>query len=100
MPLPDRLCSLVQNKFLYTISLNHFTTDSSTLLVSALFPVLLRIFSLSYTQTGMIVALGLVADVLLQALAGRNVRQGSSAEPSHGWNSNHLRVDSPIRLRQ
>ena len=58
-------------RLLYTISLNHFTNDGATTLISSLFPVMLGLFSLDYIQVGVLVALGLIVNVLVQPLVGR-----------------------------
>ncbi|MDA4114288.1 MAG: MFS transporter [Thaumarchaeota archaeon] len=58
-------------RLLYTISLNHFTNDGATTLISSLFPVMLGLFHLDYIQVGVLVALGLVVNVVVQPLVGR-----------------------------
>ena len=58
-------------RLLYTISLNHFTNDGATTLISSLFPVMLGLFHLDYIQVGVLVALGLIVNVVVQPLVGR-----------------------------
>lgn len=58
-------------RLLYVISLNHFTNDSSTALISSLFPAALGLFGLDYFQVGTLVAVGLVINVLVQPVVGR-----------------------------
>lgn len=58
-------------RLLYTISLNHFTNDGATTLISSLFPVMLGLFHLDYIQVGVLVALGLIVNVIVQPLVGR-----------------------------
>ena len=58
-------------RLLYTVSLNHFTNDGATTLIASLFPIMLGLFHLNYIQVGVLVAIGLLTNVVVQPLVGK-----------------------------
>ena len=63
----------ISRTVLYVVSLTHFSNDGSTSLLSTLFPVLNSIYSISGLHIGMLIAAGLLTNLIFQPLTGRYV---------------------------
>jgi FSR family fosmidomycin resistance protein-like MFS transporter len=60
-----------QNRILSTVSLVHAINDASVAVISILFPIFKELFSLSYTQVGVITGGGLFITLIGQLILGR-----------------------------
>ncbi|GAG02562.1 unnamed protein product, partial [marine sediment metagenome] len=60
-----------KNKILLSVSLYHALNDGSVAAIPILFPVLKSLFSLNYTQIGIITGGGLILTLIAQLLIGR-----------------------------
>lgn len=67
----DQQGESISNRTLYVVSLNHFVNDSSTYLISSLFPAMILAFSFSEFQIGILVAVGYLVNLIFQPLTGR-----------------------------
>ncbi len=56
---------------LYAISVDHFTNDGSSALISTLFPVLMSVLNITAFYIGILVATGYLVTMVFQPLAGR-----------------------------
>lgn len=68
------------DKVLFTVSLYHWCNDGSVILLPALFPLLQGVFSLSYTDIGLLSGFGMLATILAQVMTGHVSDRGSSPQ--------------------
>ena len=61
----------ISSKILYIVSLNHFVNDSSTYMISSLFPAMIVSFGFSEYQFGILVAVGYLVNLVFQPITGR-----------------------------
>ena len=60
-----------KNRILSTVCIYHALNDGSVAAIPILFPVLKSLFSLNYTQIGIITGGGLILTLIAQLLIGR-----------------------------
>jgi MFS transporter, FSR family, fosmidomycin resistance protein len=69
--MENKTKELASNRILYVVSLNHFINDSSTYLISSLFPAAELVFGFSTFEIGILVAVGYLVNMIFQPLTGR-----------------------------
>ena len=74
--------SSISNRVLYIISPNHFLNEGSTCLISDLFPAITVAFAFSKYQIGILVALELFVNLILQPLTGRHPERYEVRKPA------------------
>ena len=71
MEKSERAGGTISSRILHIVSLNHFVNDSSTYMVSSLFPAMILSFGFSEYQFGILVAVGYLVNLVFQPITGR-----------------------------